>query len=103
VHVDKPVIETATVTGGYRYISVTWTAINYGIVDFNVLLSSPVAMDMMIATLNNSYNFTGLPGYTRYDVTLFGTNVCGVSNVYSTSVNTGSTYICMRMTVCVVY
>jgi len=99
VHVDKPVIETVTVTGGPGYVSVTWTAIKYGSVNFNVALSSPVAMDVTITTPNDFYNFTGLPGETQYDVTVFGTNMCGMSNVNSTSVRTESTYIC----VCTVY
>jgi len=87
-YVDKPIIETVTVTGGHGYVSVTWIAIKYGSVNFNVTLSSPVAMDMTIITPNNYYNFTGLPGGTQYDVTLFGTNVCGMSNVDSTSFRT---------------
>jgi len=98
VHVDKPVIETVTVTGGCRYVCVTWTAINAS-VNFNVTLLSPVAMNMTITTPSNSYNFTGLPGNTQYDVTVFGTNMCGMSNVHSTSVRTESTgmFACLTL------
>jgi len=88
MYVDIPVIEAVKVTGGCGYVSVTWTAIKYGSVNFNVTLSSTVAMDMMITTLNNFYNFTGLPDNTQYDVTVFGTNICGISKVHSTSVRT---------------
>jgi len=43
-------------------------------------------MDVTITTPNNSYNFTGLPGGTQYDVTVFCINMCGMSNVNSASV-----------------
>jgi len=74
-YVDKPVIETVRATGGPGYVSVIWTSMKYGSMNFNIMLLSPVAMNMTITTPNNSYNFTGLPGCTQYDVTVFGTNM----------------------------
>ena len=89
-YVDQPppVIETVTITSGRGYVSVTWTAIKYGIVTFTVTLLSPASMNMTITTPNNYYNFTGLLDDTQYDVTVFGTNMCRMSNVYSNSVKT---------------
>ena len=74
-------INTITATGGCGYVSVSWTIINNvpdddmcGIGHFNVTLSS-VGVSMTVITTVFSYNFTGLPDGTLFNVTVIGISI----------------------------
>ena len=74
-------INTVTATGGCGYVSVSWTVINNvpdddmcKIGHFNVTLSS-VGVSMTVRIVVFSYNFTGLPDDTLFNVTVIGTSI----------------------------
>ena len=86
-------IKITTVTGGYGYVSVSWTVIDNKdiceIVDFNVLLVSvPTGITEQISTDMYSYNFTGLPDDTLFRVTIIGRSPLVNTDPASTSVRT---------------
>ena len=98
-------VNITTATGGCGHVSISWIVINNvpndtmcAIGHFNVTLSS-VDVSMTVSTSMFSYNFTGLPDGTLFNVTVIGTNM-SESNVISpafTSVNTSiieSMYVC---------
>ena len=70
-----------TAAGGCGYVSASWSVINNvpddvmcGIGRFNVTLSS-VDLSMTVITTMISYNFTGLPYDTIFNVTVIGTSI----------------------------
>ena len=83
--IERPVVNITTATGGCRYVSVTWSVIGNandddmcGIGSFNIKLTS-VDISMTVITGMLSYNFTGLPDDTVFNVTVIGINVIGKS------------------------
>ena len=98
-YVDKPVVEI-TATGGCGYIYVSWTVIGNNdvcnIVSFTVeLVSVPMNITERIQTDVNSYNFTGLPDDTLFDITAIGSSKLVNTDPASTSVRTKGMYVRM--------
>ena len=92
-YIDKPVIEITTATGGYGYVYVSWTVLGNNdiceIVAFHVvLLSISVGITEQISTDMNSYNFTGLPDNTVFDITIIGSSELVNTDFVSASVRT---------------
>ena len=78
-------IDITTATGGCGYATVSWSVIDNvvddlmcGIGSFNITLSS-MDISMTVITRSLSYDFTGLPGDTVFNVTVIGISVIGRS------------------------
>ena len=74
-------VQIATVKGGCGYASVSWSVVGNdvdddmcGIGSFNITLSS-MDISMTVITRMLSYDFTGLPDDTVFNVTVIGINV----------------------------
>ena len=101
-YADVPVVEITTATGGCGYVYVSWTVIGNNdvcdIASFTVqLVSVPMSITEQISTDMNSYNFTGLPDDTLFDITIIGSSPLVNTDPVSTSVRTmifKSTYAC---------
>ena len=84
--IDKPVIDITATTGGCGYATVSWSVIGNvvddfmcGIGSFNITLTSVDIFMTVITRRLFSYNFTGLPDDTVFNVTVIGINVIGRS------------------------
>ena len=98
IHVDIPVVEILTATGGCGYVSATWIAVGEReecrIVQYNVLLSTSMNVLLNVNVYNNSHNFTGLSDDHPFNVSVFGTTMVGIlSNLDSAFVRTLSMYL----------
>ena len=78
-------IEITTATGGCGYVYVSWSVIGdvvddlmCGIGSFNITLSS-MDISMTVITRSLSYDFTGLPDDTVFNVIVIGISVIGNS------------------------
>ena len=83
--IERPVVQIKTATGGCGYASMSWSVIGNvddddmcGIGSFNITLTS-MDMSMTVITRSLSYNFTGLPDDTVFNVTVIGISVIGNS------------------------
>ena len=109
-------VEITTATGGCGYVYVSWTVIDNNdlceITNFYLQLVS-VAMDTpkKISTDMNSYNFTGLPDDTLFDIAIIGGSMLFNTDPVSTSVRTmifKSMFVCthvqtVTISACIVY
>ena len=97
--IERPQIKITTVMGGFGYVYVKWSV--FGSLPYddtcrighlNVILAS---MDNSITAVTSgiSYNFTGLPDDTLFNVTVVGINVKGnhFTNLAFASVRTNVT------------
>ena len=82
--IERPVVEITTATGGCGYAIVSWSVIGNvddddmcGIGSFNITLTSMDKSITVITRRLSSYNFTGLPDDTVFNVTVIGINVIG--------------------------
>ena len=78
---EKPIVEITTATGGCGYIYVSWIVIGNisddamcSIGHLNIILSS-VEVSIAVSTSMISYNFTGLPDNTLFNVTIIATSI----------------------------
>ena len=99
-------IEITTATGGCGYVYVSWSVTDSDPDDmcsigrFNVTLSSVDISMSVTPPLMMSYNFTGLPDDTLFNVTVIGISLTGsaVVNLDSDSLRTKiieSMFLCM--------
>ena len=95
-------INMKATTGGCGYVSASWAVINNvpydamcSIARFNVTLSS-VDVSMTMITTVLSYNFTGLPYDTLFNVIVIGISING-KNVVSLAVTSVKTMIIESM------
>ena len=98
---DKPTVEI-TATGGCGYVNVSWTVIGNNdvcnIVSFTVeLVSAPMNITERMQTDVNSYNFTGLPNDTVFNINVIGSSKLVNTDVASSSVRTKSMYVSMYL------
>ena len=83
---ERPVVQITTAAGGCGYASVSWSVINNvvdddmcGIGSVNITLTSMDISMTMITRGLSSYDFTGLPDNTVFNVTVIGISVIGRS------------------------
>ena len=100
-------IQITRATGGCGYVFMSWTVTDSDVDDdcsigrFNVELSS---VDISVSVMSQmlSYNFTGLPDDTLFNVSVMGISLTGITvvNLVSTSLKTmiiESMFICIHI------
>ena len=94
---DIPAVEITTATGGCGYVYVSWTVLGNNdiceITTFHLTLVSlvmgkPMGPTTQKSTDMYSYNFTGLPDDTQFDISVIGSSAVVNTDLVSVHVRT---------------